>query len=87
VRHRNPVAVPRCTKVGEGKLRTQFGAYAVAGAGLFVGRHGGEPITDDYPGEPPYTFTAGAINRIAVDVSGEPYLDLERRAEMLIRSQ
>ena len=44
-------------------------------------------MTDDYPGEPPYAFTGGTINRIAVDVSGEPYVDLERQAEMLIRSQ
>ena len=28
-------------KVGEGKIKTQLGAFAVAGAGLYVGRHGG----------------------------------------------
>jgi arylsulfatase len=75
------------TKVGEGKLKTQLGAYSIAGSGLFVGRHSGEPVTDDYPGEAPYAFTGGTINRVAVDVSGEPYVDLEREAEMLIRSQ
>ena len=75
------------TKVGEGKIKTQLGAYSIAGSGLFVGRHSGEPVTDDYPGKPPYAFTGGTINRIAVDVSGEPYVDLERQAEMLIRSQ
>jgi arylsulfatase len=75
------------TKVGEGRIRTQLGAYAIAGAGLFVGRHGGEPVTDDYPGGPPYAFTGGTLHRVAVDVSGEPYVDLEREAEMLIRSQ
>ena len=75
------------TKVGEGKIKTQLGAFAIAGSGLFVGRHSGEPVTDDYPGEPPYAFTGGTINRVAVDVSGEPYVDLERQAEMLIRSQ
>jgi arylsulfatase A-like enzyme len=75
------------TKVGEGKIKTQLGAYSIAGSGLFVGRHSGEPVTDDYPGEPPYAFIGGTINRIAVDVSGEPYVDLERQAEMLIRSQ
>jgi arylsulfatase len=75
------------TKVGEGKIKTQLGAYSIAGSGLYVGRHSGEPVTDDYPGEPPYAFTGGTINRIAVDVSGEPYVDLERQAEMLIRSQ
>jgi arylsulfatase len=75
------------TKVGEGKLKTQLGAYAIAGSGLYVGRHSGEPVSDDYPGEPPYAFTGGTINRIVVDVSGEPYVDLERQAEMLLRSQ
>jgi len=75
------------TKVGEGKLKTQLGSFSITGTGLFVGRHSGEPVTDDYPGEAPYAFTGGTINRIAVDVSGEPYVDLERQAEMLIRSQ
>jgi len=73
--------------VGEGKIKTQLGAYAVAGAGLFVGRQAGEPVTDDYPAEPPYTFTGGTIQQVVVNVSGEPYIDLERHAEMLIRSQ
>ncbi len=45
-----------------------------------MGRDPGEPITDDYPGEPPYAFTGGTINRVAIDVSGDPYLDLEREA-------
>ena len=73
--------------VGEGKLKTQLGAYAIAGAGLYIGRHSGEPVSDDYPGKAPYAFTGGTINRVAVDVSGDPYVDLERQAEMLIRSQ
>ncbi len=75
------------TKVGEGKLKTQLGAFSIAGSGLSVGRQSGEAVTDDYPGELPYAFTGGTINRVVVDVSGEPYVDLERQAEMLIRSQ
>ena len=35
-------------KVGEGKIKTQLGAYAIAGSGLYVGRHSGEAVTDDY---------------------------------------
>jgi hypothetical protein len=42
------------------------------------------PITDDYPGDPQYRFTGGTINRVAIDVSGEPYLDLEREAELML---
>ena len=74
-------------KVGEAPIKTQLGAFAVAGAPLFVGRHAGEPLTDDYPGEAPYAFTGGTIRQVAVDVSGEPYVDMERQAEMLLRSQ
>jgi arylsulfatase A-like enzyme len=71
-------------KVGEARIRTQLGAFAVAGSGLFVGRHSGEPVTDDYPGQPPYAFTGGTIDRVAVDVSGEPFIDLEREAQLMI---
>jgi hypothetical protein len=73
--------------VGEGAITTQLGAFAIAGDPLFVGRHGGEAVTDDYPGESPYTFTGGRIRQVTVNVSGEPYIDLERHAEMLVRSQ
>jgi hypothetical protein len=38
------------------------------------------------PGTRPWRFTGGTITRVAVDVSGQPYIDLERKAEaMLIR--
>ncbi len=71
-------------KVGEGRIKTQLGAFAIAGAGLYVGRDPGEAITQDYPGQPPYPFTGGTINRIAIDVSGEPYMDLEREAALML---
>ncbi len=70
--------------VGQAKIKTQLGAFAIAGAPLYVGRHNGEPVTDDYPGEPPYLFTGGTIDRVAVDVSGEPFVDLEREAQLMI---
>ena len=31
-----------------------------------------------------YTFTGGTIDRVAVDVSGDPYMDLEREAALMI---
>jgi arylsulfatase len=71
-------------KVGEGRIKTQPGGFAIAGEGLCVGRDGGEPVTDDYPGAPPWRFTGGTIKRVAVDVSGAPYVDLEREAAALI---
>jgi len=49
-----------------------------------VGRDSGAAVTDDYPGETPHRFTGGMINRVAVDVSGEPYLDLEREAQAMM---
>jgi arylsulfatase len=67
-------------RVGEGRIKTQPGKFMLAGEGLCVGRDSGEPVTGDYPGPHPHEFTGGTINRVAVDVSGEPYVDLEREA-------
>ena len=67
-------------KVGEGRIKTQPGMFSLAGEGLCVGRDSGEPVTGDYPGAHPHTFTGGTIKRVAVDVSGDPYVDLEREA-------
>ena len=56
------------------------------GEGLAIGRDVGDRVTDDYPGVHPYRFTGGTIRRVAVDVSGEPYIDLQREAQgMLMR--
>jgi arylsulfatase A-like enzyme len=71
-------------KVGEGRIRNQPGYFELAGEGLCVGRDGGAAVTDDYPGERPYRFTGGTIKRVAVDVSGQPYLDLERQAAAML---
>jgi arylsulfatase A-like enzyme len=67
-------------KVGEGRIKTQPGKFSIAGEGLCVGRDGGEAVTDEYPGSMPWHFTGGTIKRVAVDVSGDPYVDLEREA-------
>jgi arylsulfatase A-like enzyme len=71
-------------KVGEERIKTQPGKFMIAGEGLCVGRDGGEPVTADYPGAHPHAFTGGTINRVAVDVSGEPYVDLEREAAAML---
>jgi len=72
------------TKVGEERIKTQPGKFSIAGEGLCVGRDAGEPVTDDYPGPHPHEFTGGNINRVAIDVSGEPYIDLEREAAAML---
>ena len=64
-------------KVGEGRIKTQPGAYAIAGAALTVGRSEGA-VSGDFPGKRPWRFTGGVIKGVAVDVSGEPYVNLER---------
>jgi arylsulfatase len=67
-------------KVGEGRIATQPGKFSLGGDGLCVGRDSSDPVTQDYPGDAPWAFTGGTIQRVAVDVSGEPYVDLEREA-------
>ena len=71
-------------KVGETRIKTQPGKFVIGGEGLCVGRDSGAAVTDDYPGERPWRFTGGTIKRVAVDVSGEPYLDLEREAAAML---
>ncbi|MGA8716649.1 MAG: arylsulfatase [Solirubrobacteraceae bacterium] len=70
-------------KVGEGRIKTQPGAFGIARTGLTVGRSTSR-VTDHYPGERPWTFTGGSVHFVAVDVSGEPYVDLEREAAAMI---
>jgi arylsulfatase len=67
-------------KVGEGRIRTQPGEFPSGGDGLCVGRDSSDPVTNDYPGTAPWPFTGGTINRVAIDVSGEAYVNLEREA-------
>jgi arylsulfatase len=71
-------------KVGEGRIKVQPAAFELAGEGLCVGRDSGAAVTDDYPGEQPYRFAGGTVKRVAVDVSGEPYVDLVREAKAML---
>jgi arylsulfatase A-like enzyme len=70
--------------VGHGRVKTQPGKFQIGGEGLCVGRDSGEPVTEDYSGAHPYEFAGGTINRVAIDVSGEPYVDLEREAAAML---
>ncbi|WP_029432221.1 arylsulfatase [Blastococcus sp. URHD0036] len=71
-------------KVGEGEIRTQPGMFSLAGEGLTVGRDSGEAVTEDYPGEAPWSFTGGTVHKVAIDVSGTPYVDMEREAAAML---
>jgi hypothetical protein len=67
-------------KVGEETIQTQPGKFALAGEGLNIGRDGADPVTQDYPGRLPWAFSGGTIKQVVVDVSGEPFIDLEKEA-------
>ena len=62
----------------KGPMRTQAGKFTLSGDGLCVGFDSGDNVTPQY--ETPGTFTGGTILGVAIDVSDEAYLDLEREA-------
>lgn len=66
--------------VGSAQIKTQPGNFSLVGEGLNVGRDPGEPVTADYAGRGDFAFTGGTIRQVIVDVSGEPYVDLEKEA-------
>jgi arylsulfatase len=66
--------------VGSGQIKTQPGNFSLVGEGLNVGKDVGEAVTDDYPGSRPWEFTGGTITQVIVDVSGEPFVDIEKEA-------
>jgi arylsulfatase A-like enzyme len=64
------------TVVGElADVWTQPGSFALAGDGLNVGLDRGSPVSPEY--EPPFDFEGGEIDKVVIDVSGEPYVDYE----------
>jgi len=71
-------------KVGEANIKTQPGKFMLAGEGLCVGRDSGSRVTEDYVVDDRGSFRGGTIKRVAVDVSGEPYVDLEREAAAMM---
>jgi arylsulfatase A-like enzyme len=70
--------------VGSAEIKTQPGNFSLVGEGLAVGRDGGEPVTEDYPGSRPWAFTGGTIEQVIVDVSGEHFVDVEKEAVALM---
>jgi arylsulfatase len=66
-------------------VKTQLGKFNLCGEGLNIGRDGGAPVTQDYPGERPWAFAGGTILTVTVDVSGEPYVDLEKEAIAMMK--
>jgi hypothetical protein len=62
----------------EGPMRTQTGHFTLCGDGLCVAFDSADKVSQEY--DAPYTFTNGTILGVAIDVSEEIYLDLEREA-------
>jgi arylsulfatase len=73
--------------VGSGTIMTQPGNFSLVGEGLNVGRDPASPVTKDYPGPSPHAFTGGTIKEAIVDVSGEPFVDLEKEALLIMRRE
>jgi arylsulfatase len=62
--------------VGSAEIATQPGMFSLTGDGLCVGRDSASPVSPDYG--PPFPFVGGTIDRVAVDVSGEHFVDHEK---------
>jgi arylsulfatase len=63
-------------RVADGEITTQPGMFSLVGDGLCVGRDSGSAVTPDYSA--PFAFSGGTIERVAIDVSGEHYVDHEK---------
>ncbi len=57
-------------------VRAHPGSFGLAGAGIKVGSNPGQAVCGAY--RAPYPFTGGTIAKGVIDVSGSPYLDVER---------
>ena len=64
--------------VAEGPMKTQAGKFTLSGDGLCVGFDSGDNVSSEYKN--PGKFTGGTILGVAVDVSREVYLDMEKEA-------
>ena len=63
-------------EVARAEIMTQPGFFGLCGDGLCVGRDSGSPVSRDY--SPPFEFVGGTIERVVIDVSGDPYVDHEK---------
>jgi len=57
-------------------VRTHPGMFGLAGGGIKVGSNPGQAVCGEY--RAPFAFTGGTIDQVIVDISGTPYLDVER---------
>jgi arylsulfatase A-like enzyme len=57
-------------------VRSHPGTFGLAGGGVAVGRNSGQAVSSSY--KAPYPFTGGTIAKVVVDISGTPYVNVER---------
>jgi arylsulfatase len=62
-------------QAAQAEITTQPGNFALSGDGLCVGRDSGSAVADY---QPPFPFTGGTIERVAIDVSGDHFVDHEK---------
>ena len=83
---RDVVALPRRDEGRRGRRSRPNPASSPSAARACIGRDAASARDRPIPRQRPWRFTGGTIKRVAVDVSGEPYIDLEREAvAMLMR--
>ncbi|KAA0236473.1 MAG: hypothetical protein JJLCMIEE_00261 [Acidimicrobiales bacterium] len=71
--------------VGEGAIpRFTWHRFSLTGAGLSCGYSNGLPVTDDY--RAPFRFNS-RIERLVIEVEGEPIIDADAEAEIAIVTQ
>jgi arylsulfatase len=68
--------------VAEGPMRAQIGKFTLCGDGLCVGYDSADTVSRQYTN--PFPFSGGKLLGVAVDVSGEQYLDLELEAAAIL---
>jgi arylsulfatase len=61
--------------IGSGQIVTQPGYFCLTGDGICAGRDSASAVTPEY--EAPFAFTGGRLDKVVVDLSGEPYIDHE----------
>ena len=61
--------------VGQGKIRSQSGKFALAGEGLTVGRGAADEVSNEYNSR--FEFTGGTIKQVTINIGGEHVVDLE----------
>lgn len=68
--------------VGSAKIKTQPGAFSLAGEGLAVGRDSGQPVSSKY--QSPFRFEGGTIQQVTIDLRGERIRDLDKEAQAMM---